>query len=566
MKELLGEVRRPLGIAMVLQAAAAVAGILPFYAVAVLAGRLLEPGGGSVWFPVALGSVSALAALVLATAATMVSHLADARLQLHLRRMLIDQLGRVPLGWFSAKGSGAVGKVVRDDVHGMHHLVAHSLLDLTSTIAAPLTAAVILFLTDPWLALISLVPLVAGVVLFARSMSGSTAQFERYSAAQQQINTGIVEFVNGIAVVKTFGGGQRAHRKFVEAVDAFHDFFSKWIGQTIVATTASFLVVSAPAVLLLVLGVGSVLVISGVSTAPDLITAALLAPPLAAPLSTIGVRAPRLRAGLAAAGSVRALLAEPELPQAATPATPSGSVVQMRRVGFSYDGQTPVLRDVDLELRPGTVTALVGPSGAGKSTLALLAGRFFDVSEGQITLGGKDIRELDTRTLFQHIGFVFQETELPRMSVAANIRLGRHNATDEQVREAARVARIHDRIVRGPRGYDAIVGADVEFSGGERQRIAIARAVLADTPVLVLDEATAFADPESAADIQEALSELAAGRTLLVIAHRLRTIADADQIVVLDGGRVVQRGRHADLLAEPGRYSRMWQAQEGIRA
>ena len=565
MKELLGEVRGQLGVAIALQAAAAVAGVLPFYAVAVLAGRLLDPGGESVWFPVVLGAVSALTALVLATAATTVSHLADARLQLHLRRALIDRLGRVPLGWFSRKGSGAVGKVVRDDVHGMHHLIAHSLLDLVGTVVAPLTAVVLLFATDLWLALISLVPLVAGVVLFASSMAGSSAQFERYGQAQQEINTGIAEFVNGIAVVKTFGGGQRAHRKFVESVDAFHDFFSKWVGQTIVATTASFLVVSAPAVLVLVLGVGLLLVTSGVSTPQDLITAALLAPPLAGPLATIGVRAPQLRTGMAAAGSVTALLAEPELPRPATPATPAGSVVEMREVGFSYDGQTRVLSEIDLELRPGTVTALVGPSGAGKSTLALLTGRFFDVTEGRITLGGADIRDLDPRTPFQHIGFVFQETDLPRLSVADNIRLGRRDATEEQVQAAARVARIHDRIVRDPRGYDAIVGADVEFSGGERQRIAIARAVLADTPVLVLDEATAFADPESAADIQEALSELATGRTILMIAHRLRTVADADQIVVLDEGRVVQRGRHTDLLAEPGRYQSMWQAQEGVR-
>jgi ATP-binding cassette subfamily B protein len=343
----------------------------------------------------------------------------------------------------------------------------------------------------------------------------------------------------------------------------FHDFFRAWAGRTTTITTSAFLVVSAPAVLILVLGAGIWLVDSRVSSPADLLTAALLAPPLAAPLATIGTRMQQLRAGMSAAESVTAFLAEPELPQPRAPRTPDGPVVRLENVAFSYDGKTDALREIDLELLPGTVTALVGPSGAGKSTVALLVGRFHDVTRGRITLGGVDLRELSTETLFQHVGFVFQDAMLLRMSVADNIRLGRPDATDAQVHSAARAARVHDRIAEDPRGYDAIVGVDVDFSGGERQRIAIARLVLADAPVLVLDEATAFADPESEALIQDALSELARGRTLLVIAHRLRTVIDADQIVVLDDGKIVQKGRHVDLLAEPARYARMWQAQEG---
>ncbi|MCE7007293.1 ABC transporter ATP-binding protein/permease [Kibdelosporangium philippinense] len=559
---LLKEVRSPLGAAIALQTLAAVAGVLLFVALADLAEQLPH-GAAAIWPPLVLGAIAVLAATLLTSAATTLSHLADTRLQLRLRQRLADRIGRLPLGWFATQGAGRVAKVVRDDVHGLHHLVAHTLLDVTAVVVTPLAALGFLIAADPWLALVSVLPLVVGVALFARSLAGSAAQFTEYGTAQREINAGVVEFVNGIAVVKTYGGGQRAHRRFADATAVFHDFFRAWAGRTTTITTSAFLAVSAPAVLVVVLGVGIWLVDSQISSPADLLTAALLAPPMAAPLAAIGTWMQQLRAGVSAAESVTALLAEPELPQPQAPRIPDGSVVRLENVAFSYDGETEVLRGIDLELRPGTVTALVGPSGAGKSTVALLVARFHDVTRGRITLGGVDVRELSTETLFQHIGFVFQDAMLLRMSVADNIRLGRPSATDAQVHAAARAARVHDRIVEDPRGYDAIVGVDVDFSGGERQRIAIARAVLADTPVLVLDEATAFADPESEELIQDALSELARGRTLLVVAHRLRTIVDADQIVVLSEGQIVHKGRHGDLLAEPGRYARMWQAQEG---
>ncbi|MFT4231957.1 MAG: ABC transporter ATP-binding protein, partial [Leucobacter sp.] len=240
-------------------------------------------------------------------------------------------------------------------------------------------------------------------------------------------------------------------------------------------------------------------------------------------------------------------------------AGPRGTV-RFEGVGFSYRPGAPVLEDVSLTLEPGTVTALVGPSGSGKSTLAALLARFHDVGEGSIAIDGADIRDLTADELYAKVGFVFQETQLVQGTVQENIALARPDARDEQVEAAARAANIHDRIARMPEGYDTLLGPDAALSGGERQRLTIARAILADTPVLVLDEATAFADPESEFLVQQALGRLTRDRTVLVIAHRLHTIADVDRIVVLDHGRIAETGRHDELLSRDGRYRQLWEA------
>ncbi|WP_030832994.1 ABC transporter ATP-binding protein [Streptomyces hygroscopicus] len=557
-------VRGRLAVAVALQTVAALAGVVPFIAVSRIAGRLTDgppADGDALWPLVTLACAAGLLALACGTAAGALAHLADNDLQLSLRRRLTRHVGRLPLGRLADRGTGEVRQAVQDDVSALHTLFAHTLLDVVAVLAAPVPALAYLFTVDWRLALVSAVPLLLGGFLFSRAMTGAAAQMAEFGAALGRISAAAVEFATGIAVFKSFGRGRKAHERFVGATEGFADFFSRWVRSTLVSSTAAVLVV-APAVVLLPLSVvGAVFVTQDWMTGAELVPFLLLGPAVAAPMGVVGPRIQQIRAGQAAAVRITRLLRAPTLPEPATPALPDGHHVSMRGVSFSYDSHTDVLRGVDLDLAPGTVTALVGPSGSGKSTLASLLPRFHDVTAGTVTLGGADVRDIPATELYRRVGFVLQDVRLLRASVADNIRLGRLDATDEEVERCARAARIHDRIMALPDGYATELGTAVTLSGGEAQRLSIARALLADAPVLVLDEATAYADPHSEALIQDALSALAAGRTLLVIAHRLSTVRSADRIVVLEDGRVTEQGRHEDLLAAGGRYAALWQAQ-----
>ncbi|MEV6971647.1 ABC transporter ATP-binding protein, partial [Hamadaea sp. NPDC051192] len=311
--------------------------------------------------------------------------------------------------------------------------------------------------------------------------------------------------------------------------------------------------------LLLIVVAGGLLLSAGALSAADLVPFLLLGVTFGSQLLAAAYGMGSVRQAQDAARRIGLLLDQPELAEPEQPRTlrGGGHTVRFEDVSFSYDGEHTVLRNVDLDLAPGTVTALVGPSGAGKSTLAALLARFHDPTGGRITIGGVDLRDLTLAELYRTVGFVFQDVRLIRGTVHDNIALARPDATRTQVEAAAKAAGIHDRITRLPDGYDTV---DARLSGGEAQRVTIARTLLADPPVLVLDEATAYADPESEHQVQQALSRLAEGRTVLVIAHRLHTITGADAVVVLDGGHPVHRGTHAELLAVPGLYRELWQA------
>ncbi|WP_159930760.1 MULTISPECIES: ABC transporter ATP-binding protein [Nocardia] len=549
---------------VVLQIIGAVAGLAPLLAVVELGRTLLAHGPidhGHVWMIVLAGAVGLFARLLFTAASSGIGHLLDSRVQLAFRRRLAAQLGRVPIGWFARRSSGELAKIVGKDVSAVHPLIAHTPGDLVAAFVVPLVSLIYLFTVDWRLTLITLIPVVLAVALVPLMMTPTRLREQKeFDAGMSRIATAAVEFVQGIAVIKAFGSGERAHRKFRTAADDFADSFLRMVHGLAGIAAGMQVVLSPPFVLLVVLAGGAVLITNGSLAPADLLPFLLLGLGLTAPVAALGHGFDDLQTARRAVERIQDVLAVPALPQPAHPRTPQGHRVELREVRFGYDTDREVLRGIDLVLEPGTVTALVGPSGSGKSTLVQLLPRFFDPTHGSVTLGGVDLRHISSRQLYRMVSFVFQDVRLLRATVADNIALAVPHAERDEVIRAARLANIHDRILALPHGYDTMLGADIELSGGESQRIALARALLADTPVLVLDEATAFADPHTEQAVRQALAALTGDRTILVIAHRLETITDADTVVMLENGTIIERGTPTELLTRGGRFAEFWQS------
>jgi ATP-binding cassette subfamily B protein len=448
---------------------------------------------------------------------------------------------------------------VGDDVGAVHPFIAHAPGELVSAFLVPLVSLIYLFTIDWRLTLITLIPVLLALALVPLMMAPPRLrEQEQFDAGMGRVASSVVEFVQGIAVVKAFGGAGRAHRAFRTAVDEFVGTFFRWVRGLAPIAAAMQLVLSPPFVLSVVLIGGAVLIENGSLAAADLLPFLLLGLGLTAPVAALGHGFDDLQAARRAVDRIRDVLAVEPLPQPARPLTPQGHRVELRGIRFAYDAGREILHGIDLVLEPGTVTALVGPSGSGKSTLVQLLPRFFDPTHGSVLLGGIDLRDLADRELYRTVSFVFQDVRLLRASVTDNIALAVPHADRADVMRAARLANIHDRILQLPHGYDTVIGTDATLSGGEAQRISIARALLAGSPVLVLDEATAFADPQTEQAVRRALTTLKGERTILVIAHRLETIADADAVVMLENGLIVERGHLTELLARTGKFADFW--------
>ncbi len=555
--ELFAPIRSTLIAAGVLQAVVTLVQLAPFVLLVDLATRLVggagaaELRGTATAFLVVLGAGTALGGALM-----LWLHAVDARFGAELRRRLLGKLGGLPLGWFTRRGSGQVKSLVQDDTLALHSLVTHAIPDAVAAVVAPLAVLVYLFTADWRLALVLLVPILVYLFAFAAMMFHSGAKIAEASRWAERMGAESAAYLDGQPVVRVFGGA--AASPFRTALAGYTAFLEDWQRPFIGRKTFIDLVTRPTTFLWLIAAVGTPMVAGGALAPAELLPFLLLGTTFGARLLGIGYGLSGIRAGSLAARRIAAALAEPELTTQDRPAAAAEpGTVHFDRVGFAYRKGDPVLSGVSLTLRPGTVTALVGPSGSGKSTLAALLARFHDVDSGAIRVGGRDIRTMTGDELYSAVGFVFQDVRLVHGTVRENIALARPDATDAEVEAAARDAHIHDRVTRLPEGYDTVV-SDGVLSGGERQRVTIARALLADTPVLILDEATAFADPESEHLVQRAITRLTRDRTVLVIAHRLTTVADVDQIAVLDGGRIVETGVHAELLAAGGRYRRLW--------
>jgi ATP-binding cassette subfamily B protein IrtA len=566
LRHLLRPIRGRLALAVALQACSSALVLAPLIGVGELAAVLLAPpiDSGRAWTIVTVSTVLLGIGFALRGLADLITHLADNTFALHLRRTLAARLTRAPLGWFGERTSGRIKQGLQDDVAALHHLVGHSFTDLTAALVTPVVVYAYLSTVDWRLTLVLLAPIPAYALVYRRMMAGSDANMSRYGHALGEVNDAVAEFIAGMPVVKSFGTDRRAHRAYRDAVDRFSSFFLGWVRPIIPKESLAGAILSPVTMVALSLGAGTAMVLAGALPPADLLPFVLLGIGVATPITRLSLGATQLQLAEGAAARVTALLDVPRAPEPESPVPPRGINIELDRVRFSYDGVHDVLHDVTATLAPGTITALVGASGSGKTTLARLLLRFHPVTGGEIRLGGVGLNRIASRDLSRIIGYVFQDVTLLRMSIADNIALGRPDATRRDIEAAARAANIHDRVLELPRGYDSVHGEDAALSGGEAQRVGIARALLLDPAVLVLDEPTSAADAETERDVQDALSALATSnprRSVIVIAHRLDTITDVDQILVLANGRLVEQGDHHTLRAAGGTYSALWEAQ-----
>jgi len=515
-----------------------------------------------------LALIGLAAGLVTIYAGGMIAHIAAFRILYGLRVKLADHIGKLPLGWLNGRSTGAVKITLEQNVEKVETFIAHHLPDLIHAAVTTVLMLAVMFTLNVWLALACFVPIVIAFAVQIALISGPATRenLKLCHDSLERMNASAVQYVRGMPAVKVFGQTVKSFRQFYQDMLRYRDYGVKLTDQFQQGSLIFKVILGSLAAFVLPVGVFLLSRDPGsVAFASVLLFFLVMAPGVSAPMFKIMFLAETLRDIDEGAERIDRILAEEVVPEPAQPKRPNSFDVSFDGVFFSYGTEladTNVLADISFTARQGEVTALVGPSGAGKSTIANLVPRFWHVNTGAIRIGGVDIRDIPTPDLMNTVAFVFQESFLFYDTVYNNIAVGRPDASPEEVHAAAKAAQCHAFIDETlPFGYDTLIGeGGVYLSGGEEQRISVARAILKNAPILVLDEATAFADPENEHEMQLALKALMNKKTVIVIAHRLSTIQDAEQILVMDSGKIVERGSHEDLLSANGLYERMWRS------
>lgn len=557
--------RRLLSSSVALVVLGAFCGIVPYVAVAQLIAELIDGSvdlSGALFLALA-ALLGYLGSLWLNTLSTIRSHRAAFTVLKHIRKTIADKLARVPMGTILDTPSGKYKTMLVDTVEKLELPLAHMVPELTANILIPVLMLAYLFVLDWRIALISLATIPVGLFCYMGMMKDYEARYSRVLAANKNMDAAMVEYIGGIQVIKTFRQDEVSYRKYAEAVKESERSKSDWFRKTNGFYVAGMAIM--PTCLLGVLPLGSWLYMNSRLEAGTLIACVILALGLVKPLIQALQYTDSLAMVDATVQEIGTLLDLEEMDRPKKRVPLRGCEIAFQDVCFRYH-EKEVLHRISFSCVNGGMTAVVGPSGSGKSTIARLIASFWEAESGAVTLGGVDVRNIPLSQVMETVSYVSQDNFLFHLSIRENIRFGKPGATDEEVIAAAKKATCHDFILSLPQGYDTLAGdGGSHLSGGERQRIAVARAILKNSPVVVLDEATAFADPENEAVIQASIAELVAGKTLIVIAHRLSTIVAADKILVIDKGTVAAEGTHAELLEKSSLYQTLWLAHIGTR-
>ncbi|APC82316.1 ABC transporter ATP-binding protein [Clostridium botulinum] len=572
--EIAGEKRGLLIGSSIFSAISAILMLLPYMAVYFIIAELLKNAANPInvnstqmlhWGTAAL--VGLVGGIVFMYISGLMSHTAAYRILYSLRVRMSEHIGKLPLGYLSNTSTGIVKKTFEQNVEKIEAFVAHQLPDMVNVFVTMIITIIMMLTLNPWLTLAAMVPLVLGFLIQMKKRSGKAAEesAKKYYNALERINSSTIQYVKGVPAVKIFGRNVYSFRKFYDDMISYRDYCVKYTDQYQNTYIISKVLLNSTLTFILPVGI---LLMGGrsgdLSFVQTLLFFIILAPGVASPMLRFMTFASSLGDISEGVQRIDKIFAEKTICEAKNPRIPSSYDIEFDNVSFSYESEDTstrkeALSKVSFKAKKGSCTALVGPSGSGKSTVANLIPRFWDIQKGHIRIGGIDIKEISTENLMDLVSFVFQDTFLFHDTLYENIRVGRPDATKEEIFKAAKAAQCHEFITGLEKGYDTIVGeGGTHLSGGEEQRVCVARAILKNSPILVLDEATAFSDPENEYHMQLALRELMKNKTVIMIAHRLTTIKDAENIVVMKDGTIVEADTHDVLINKDGLYKKLW--------